>query len=203
MSQFDTRQSLLIRIRDSHDQRAWNEFVDIYTPLIYRFCGSRGIAESDRPDVMQEIYKAISKAIGRFEYDRNRSTFRNWLYTVCRSKIHNHLRAQLCRSKEAGTTSVRRRLENEPDPREKQDWETEYQRYMFRWAAGKVRNEFAEKTWSAFWRTAVDAESVANVAKELDMSSGAIWVAKSRVVARIREKIESIAGSRDPDLNVL
>ena len=203
MSQFDTRQSLLIKIRDSGDQVAWGEFVDLYTPLIFRFCGSRGVADTDRPDVMQEIFKAISNSIGRFDYDQNRSSFRNWLFTVCRSKINNYLRVQYTRPKASGTTSVRRRIENEPDPREEQDWETDYRRYMFQWAAKKVRHEFATKTWSAFWRTAVEGEEVADVASDLDMSSGAVWVAKSRVVARIRQRIEAVVGTCDPDLDVV
>ena len=159
------------------------------------------MAEPDRPDVMQEIFRAISNAIGRFDYDRDRSTFRNWLYTVCRSKINNFLRHQINRPKARGTTSVQRRLENEPDPREEQDWETEYRRYMFQWAAEKVRHEFASDTWNAFWRTAVNHEEIAHVASDLNMTSGAIWVARSRVIARLRQRIDSVAGTLDPELN--
>ena len=62
MAEFDTRQSLLIKIRDPQDSGAWNEFVDLYTPLIYRFSASRGVGPDDRPDVVQEIFTDLWKS---------------------------------------------------------------------------------------------------------------------------------------------
>jgi RNA polymerase sigma-70 factor (ECF subfamily) len=67
------------------------------------------------------------------------------------------------------------------------DWEQ--RRSLFHWAADRVRLEFQPSTWAAFWQTAVQQRGVPEVAAELNMSPGAIYVARSRVLARIRQLI--------------
>ena len=200
MGDFDTRQTLLLKIRDCDDRRAWEEFVDLYTPLVVRYSASRGVPEADRADVVQEIFRAIAKVIGRFDYDRDRAKFRTWLYTVCRSKInnfHNSRERRACVTTfEAGGEAI----ENHPDPREEKDWEDDYRRHMFRWAVQQVRPEFSPNQWAAFWETAVNERSAKELGAELGMSKGAIYVAKSRVVARLREQVASVAG--DPDIGI-
>ena len=78
------------------------------------------------------------------------------------------------------------------------DWDLEYRRHVFEWAISRVRGEFQDQTWSAFWKTAVEEVKPAEVADEIGMSLGAIYVAKSRVVARLRTEIGSISGDPDP-----
>ena len=52
-----------------------------------------------------------------------------------------------------------------------------------------------EATWQAFWRTAVDGQPARDVAEALQMSVGAVYVAKSRVVARIKQHVAEIEGN--------
>ena len=88
-----TRPSLLIAIRDAGNQTAWNEFVALYTPLVYGHCVRRGLQVADAADVAQEVLKAVAGAIGRFEYDRRKGSFRAWLLTVTRRKLANFFTA--------------------------------------------------------------------------------------------------------------
>jgi RNA polymerase sigma-70 factor (ECF subfamily) len=52
-----------------------------------------------------------------------------------------------------------------------------------------IRNEFEERSWQAFWRMAVGGRTANDVAAELSMSPGAVRVAKSRVLRRLREEL--------------
>ena len=101
-----TRASLLLRVRDAKDEAAWVQFVQIYTPLIYGYCRSRGLQESDAADVTQEVMRAVARAIARFEYDPQRGKFRNWLLTVVQSKLHNFLAQQQRQPALAGETTL-------------------------------------------------------------------------------------------------
>jgi RNA polymerase sigma-70 factor (ECF subfamily) len=78
------------------------------------------------------------------------------------------------------------------DPNLTAEFQAEFQKRLFRWAAEQVKDEFAPKTWQAFWRTGVDNRPVAEVAAELGMTAGAVYIARSRVLARLRQRIEEL-----------
>ena len=94
----------------------------------------------------------------------------------------------------AGDTDVLRLLEQQADASDEDAWEREYRWNLFQWAANKIRVEFREPTWQAFWRTAVLATGIDQVARDLGLSPGAVYVARSRVTARIRQEIEAVEG---------
>src|SRR5689334_10246495 len=87
----ETRASLLIRVRNSTDQEAWHEFVEIYWPVIHRLARRKGIQNTDADDIAQTVLMAVAKAIERREHDRQRARFRTWLERVARNAILNVL----------------------------------------------------------------------------------------------------------------
>ena len=89
-----TRPSLLFRIRDAQDRQAWNQFVDIYAPLIHRFSKRSGLQDADAADLTQEVLQSVHDAIGRLDYDPGRGKFRSWLFTVARNRIKNFMKRQ-------------------------------------------------------------------------------------------------------------
>src|SRR5262252_8431765 len=112
-----TRASLLVRIRNSHDQDAWRQFVGLYAPVIYGFARKRGLQDADAADVMQDVLRSVAGAAARLNYDPARGSFRGWLYTVARNKVFNFLdgaRHRLGRG--SGDTGVREKLEAQPEP---------------------------------------------------------------------------------------
>ena len=190
-----TRHSLLVRIKDSSDEAAWSQFVGIYTPLIFAFCRGRGLAEADAADVAQEVLKAVARAIPRFIYDPARSSFRNWLFTVVRSKLNDFFAAQARQPRAARDSTLQHFVENEPDRALEDAWLREYQANLVRWAAGQIRDEFKAETWDAFWRTAIDGRPADVVAAELGLTLNALYVARSRVTRRLREVIREVEDS--------
>jgi RNA polymerase sigma-70 factor (ECF subfamily) len=190
-----TRPSLLIRLRDPKEGEAWSEFVRIYSPLIYRVARRHGFQDADAADVAQDVMRTVAQSIPRFEYDRHRGTFRGWLKTVTRSRIADHRRRETHREAGTGDSQVQSCLEQVPD-REGQDelWDREYEQTLFEWAAERSRSEFQPATWSAFWKTSVQGEAAKAVAEELGMSIGAVYIARSRVVARLKGLIADVEG---------
>ena len=188
-----TRASLLVRIRDARDHRAWQEFVRVYAPLVYGFARKRGLQDADAADLMQEVLRSVAGAANRLEYDPKRGTFRSWLYTVTRNKVYSFLDGQRRRERGSGDSGVQERLEELPaDDPEPAEWDREYDRRLFAWAADEVRGEFQDSTWQSFWRTAVDGQSPKQVAADLRTSVGAVYVAKSRVLTRLRQRVQEL-----------
>jgi RNA polymerase sigma-70 factor (ECF subfamily) len=188
-----TRASLLLRLRDARDARAWGEFVEVYGPLVYRFARKHGLQDADAADLTQDILRAFAGHAGEFSYDPNRGSFRGWLFTVARNKLRNFLASPKRREQGAGDTQAQVRLANLADDASgEEEWDREYQQRVFTWAAERVRKTVQDTTWQAFWRTAVEAHSGQQVAADLGLSVAAVYLAKSRVMARIKELIAQL-----------
>lgn len=193
-----TRASLLVQLRDGTDHNAWGEFIRLYGPVIYGFARRRGLQDADAADLMQDVLRSVAAAIGRLDYDRDRGTFRGWLFTITRNKIFSFLSARRIRPQGAGDTSTNRLLETQPDGSDGSEaWELEYQRRLAALAMERIRDEFQATTWRAFLLTAVEGQGASEVAGQLGLSPGAIYVAKSRVLARLKEEVDTLRRQED------
>ena len=187
----ETRLSLLARLRDPTDQEAWREFAAIYQPLVLRLAVQRGLQHADAQEVAQEVLLAVAGAIERWEPDPNRASFRTWLFRIARNLMINLLKQKQRLPLAAGGTEMVELLHQQPARDGDSEWfDQEFRRELFRWAAERIRGEFRESTWQAFWRTCVDGEEIAEVANRLKLSVGAMYVARSRVMARLKQIIE-------------
>ena len=194
----NTRRSLLIEIRDPTNQRAWCEFADVYRPLIIRLAKIRGLQDADAEDLTQQVLLSVAAAIDRWEYDPKRARFRTWLKRVADNAIINALsRAKPDRG--SGSTSIVVRLDEEPasDGPTSELLCIEFRREVFRWAAREIQKEFRPETWDAFWLSCVDGVSVSELTEQLGKSRGAIYVARSRVISRLQQKIEEFDETSD------
>ena len=189
----ETRPSLLVRLRDPGDGEAWQLFVDLYAPLVYGLARKRGLQDADAADLTQEVCRTVTDAVRRLEYDPRKGTFRGWLYTIARNRLCDLMERTCRQPRGSGDSDVQVFLEAQPDRSEERDvWEREYERQVFRWAADQVRDQFREATWKAFWLTAVDGKSVEEAGGSLGMSAGAVHIARSRVLARLKEVIRPL-----------
>jgi len=193
-----TRASLLVQLRTGSNHIAWQEFVKLYGPVIYGFARKRGLQDADAADLMQDVMRSVSAAIGRLDYDRQQGTFRGWLFTITRNKIFNFLSARRIRPQGSGDSATNQLLNSHPDEEDgSAAWEMEYQRRLASLAMEQIKSEFQDNTWRAFWLTSVEGASAAEVSKQLGLSPGAIYVAKSRVLARLKEAVETIRQQED------
>ena len=184
-----TNPSLLVRLRDPSDGGAWATFSEIYEPLIFAFCRKQGLQEADARDVTQDVMCSVIRAIQKFEYDPAHGKFRSWLYRVIRSKLANHYNASARQPRGSGQTVVNQMLNEQPDVEDAQAFDREAEQRVFEWACEKVRPQFENNTWQAFWRTAVKQEKPGMVAEALSMSVGSVYIAKSRVIKQLQATI--------------
>jgi len=183
-----TRLSLLLRLRDPQDAAAWNEFVRLYAPLIYRYGRRHGLQDADAADLTQEVLGAVNKSIGRFDYDVNRGAFRGWLYTLAHRKRCDFMERRSRQAAGAGDSQVQALLDATPAPQDRDEWDRDHRDAIFAWVAERVEPTVSATTWQAFWRTAVEGKSGQVVAGELCMTVAAVYLAKSRVMVRMKEE---------------
>ena len=160
--------------------------------MVYGYLRKQGLQDADAADLCQDVLAAVAVAVGRLEYDPARGAFRNWLFTAVRRKFANWRAAQAHRARGSGDTATHELLEERPAPEgEQAEWEAEWERQVFAWACEQVRRDVTEATWQAFWRTAVDGQPARPVAADLGLSVAAVYLARSRVLARLKELVRS------------
>src|SRR5262245_12288357 len=194
-----TRPSLLVRIRNPHDGPAWAQFVQVYAPLVHGFARRQGLQDADAADLTQEVLQTVAGAVRGLDYDPARGSFRGWLFTVVRSRLSNFRRRRRSHPDEgSGDTEVQHALAAVPAPDDDSAWwDQEHERRLFAWAAKQVQPTVEPATWQAFWGTAVEGRSAKDVAATLGISVAAVYMAKSRVLARLKEIIREAEGEGD------
>jgi RNA polymerase sigma factor (sigma-70 family) len=185
----NTRASLIVRLSNPGDIEAWQQFVEIYLPLLYRLARRKGLQHVDAEELAQEVLLAVSRAVHRWDPDPQRGRFRDWLFRIARNLILNFLTRNKNHGVCLGDTDIRQLLDQQVhvDAQQSALFRTEYRHELFRWAAEKVRATVTTTTWDAFWKTAVDSRPVAEVALELNINIGAVYIARSRVMAKLRK----------------
>jgi RNA polymerase sigma-70 factor (ECF subfamily) len=188
----DTRASLIVRLPDADDRTAWDEFAQVYAPLVYRLARRQGLQPADADDVVQEVLSAVARSVDAWLARSDRGPFRAWLLRIARNTALNLLTRRLHQTVGAGGSDVARRLaqhaEPETDTTDELDWE--YRRQVFRWAADRVRSVVTSTTWRAFWLSSVEQFSAEEAAGELEISVASVYIARSRVLARLRKLVQ-------------
>jgi RNA polymerase sigma-70 factor (ECF subfamily) len=186
-----TSRSLLERVR-ADEPAAWDRLVGLYAPLVLHWCRRWGLQEQDAADVFQEVFQAVATHIAGFRKENRGDTFRGWLRTITGNKVRDHFRRRGREPAGAGGTDALTRMAQIPAPEPVEGdsaTEASAEQGLFHRALEEIRADFEERTWQAFWRTAVEGRTPKEVAAELGMSPGAVRVAKSRVLQRLREEL--------------
>jgi len=190
----ETRTSLLARLRDRADQQAWDEFATVYEPAVFRLARKRGLQDADARDLTQEVLAAVARSIDRWESQGQPGGFRAWLYTIARNLTVNAL-TRGGRHRGSGDSAVWRMLSDVPsDDEETTAFALAYRREAFSQAAAEVRGDVQPSTWQAFWLSAIEGVEIAEVARRLNVSVGVVYASRSRVLARLRQRVEALEG---------
>ncbi len=191
----ETRVSLILRLPNAADADAWNEFVALYRPLVFSLARRGGLQQADAEELTQEVLLAVAGAVARWQPDPGRGRFRGWLSRITRNLLVNYLFDRRRRGWECGGSDLREMIEQQPDPAAVAETELvqrEYRRCLFWAAAKRVRGQVQESTWQAFYQTAVTGQTPADAADQLNLPVATIYVARSRVLARLKQEVQRL-----------
>ncbi|HXY36276.1 MAG TPA: sigma-70 family RNA polymerase sigma factor [Planctomycetaceae bacterium] len=189
----ETRASLILRLPRTEDAEAWREFVAIYEPFVYRFARRNGFQEADARELVQNVLLSVVKAVGRWQADSQRGRFRTWLFTIARNQFLDQIGKKRRRPVRSGSSSLVDLLHQQPAPdRLAEELTQEHRRTLFRFAAARARESFKPSTWRAFWMTNVEQCPVEEAAEALGVSVGAVYIARARVLARLRDEVRQL-----------
>lgn len=174
-------------MRGPHNDAAWGWFVELYTPLLFGWARRCGESEHDAADLVQEVFVTLVQTLPNFAYDRA-GTFRGWLRVLLINKLRDRIRRQVRLDKALQQRPVDVEL---PDIAEV-FWEAEYQQELATQALRLMQDEFAPATWKACWETAVEGRLASDVARELDITVNAVYIAKCRVLRRLRQELSGL-----------
>lgn len=180
-----TSLSLLQRVKDPLDEEAWNRLVDLYVPFLHAWGKRSGLNETDSCDLVQEVLTVLAKQLPKFEYDANKS-FRSWLKTITLNRAKNFHRAAANRPAVGKESAILQQaaIDSTVDLFE----QDEYCAYVTKRLLGLVEHEFSESVWQAFCLSMFDDRPASEIAALLDMSVNRVYLAKSRVLQRLREE---------------
>ncbi len=186
----DTRVSLIVRVRDSGDDDAWAEFVQIYQPLVQRFIQRHGLQYADAAEVTQEVLSRVAKSIGSWDEARENSSFRGWLYRITRNLTFDFLRTKKIEATRIAKGDSGLSQIADPSDSESQAFQVAYEKQVFSWAADKLKHSFKPVNWQAFWMSTVEGLPIEEVARRLNIECGTVYVARSRIMARLSKLIQ-------------
>lgn len=190
----ETNESLILRVKDPADAAAWSAFLAIYRPVVCRMALSRGLQHADADDLAQQVFMSIAQAIDGWESGVDMPPFRVWLARITRNAIVNALTR---RKPDAavGSTSVQELLNELPlrDNETTKEVLEESRIQALRWAAEQIRCEFSEATWAMFWQTSIEGRPVAVAARDQGRSPGAVYIARYRVMQRLKQKVTEVS----------
>lgn len=184
----ETRPSLILRVRNAADTEAWATFVETYAPLVYRYCRRQGLQDCDASDMTQEVMAQVARSVRAFDYRPERGKFRNWLGTVARSRLANYVRSGRRPAQAQGGEWLDELASEDPGPA----WAEEFDLQVLRTALARIEAHFEPTTWRAFELVWLEHRPAADAAQALGIPIEIVYVAKSRVLKRLREEVVTL-----------
>ena len=179
--------TLLQRIRQPDDQAAWNRFVDLYSPMLFAWAKRAGMSEHDAVDLVQDVFLVLMAELPRFEYDATRKNFRGWLKTItvnkCRERQRRKNPVAAPGGSEGGLSAI------VDDATVEAFWEGEYRQHLIAQALRLMQSDFEPQTWQAAWLALTTDRTAADIGSELGLAEASVWVAKSRVLRKLRQEM--------------
>lgn len=188
----DTSPSLLDRVQQTDDLLVWREFTELYTPLIDKWLRQHSLPDQDREDLTQEVMTVLTRRLREFKLGERTGSFRAWLKTITVNCLRNHWRKKTAQVGGGSTWQEQLRELEDPNSIFNQWLDREHDQFILQRAMLQVKSRFEPNTWRAFEALTTEQKSVSEVAEELGLSTNAVCVAKSRVLATIRTVVAGL-----------
>ncbi|MDB4533870.1 sigma-70 family RNA polymerase sigma factor [Vicingaceae bacterium] len=189
-----TSASLILRLQDPADHAAWSQFAEIYEPLIARMATQMGMQPADVAESTQEVLMHLTSVVRQWQPREQTGSFRSWLRRVARNVMIRFLQTRDHRCMGTGDTGVHKQLAENSNRLgfESQLYDIEFRHQVFGWVVNKIEKDFQQPTWQAFWLTMVENRPIKEVANEIQVSVGAVYIARSRVMRRLQNEVKKL-----------
>jgi len=190
----DTSLSLLLRLQTAAAEDDWRRLVDLYTPLLQGWLRGHGLVGPDADDLVQDVLKVVVTDLPGFDHTRRPGAFRRWLRTILVHRVRGFWRGRRGKALASGDSDLLLVLDQLEDPQSglSKQWDLDHDRHVMAKLLKQIEPQVAEATWKAFSRVVLKGRDEASVAAELGMSVNAVFIAKSRVLARLRQEAEGL-----------
>jgi RNA polymerase sigma-70 factor (ECF subfamily) len=190
----ETSVSLLERLRRQPDSRDWQRLVDIYTPLVHGWLRRQGVPPADADDLLQEVLGVVVRELPIFQHNQRPGAFRAWLRGITVNRIRGYWRARQQPDRARGDSEAARQLDQLEDPHSglSQVWDQEHDRHVMVQLLEVVEKEVTATTWQAFRAVVLEGKDEQTVAGQLGLSINAVFIAKSRVLSRLRREAQGL-----------
>jgi RNA polymerase sigma factor (sigma-70 family) len=191
-----TSATLLERLRDPHDEDAWARLVDLYAPLIRRWAENLNVRGADADDLVQEVMAVVVRRFPEFVHPDKPGAFRGWLRAIAVNCARSVWKSRKVSPVAPGGTDFGSYLARLEDPSDDfaRAWERDHDLHITRRLLDRIKGDFEARTWEMFARFVLDGLSADEVAAELGTTSNAVYIAKSRVLARLRQEAGGLLG---------
>ena len=188
LSKDSSNPSLVRRLVDG-SPNAWRDLVELYGPLVDRWCRAAGVPHDAVADIAQETFFAAFRSMHRFDPARPGATFRGWLWSVARNRIRDYFRQRRPDAAAGGSTAAEKLGQlADPAPVEEPTDATDIARLAHR-AMRRVEPEFQPQTWQVFIDAVVLGHPTHVVAERYSLSPAAVRQIKSRILRRLRQEL--------------
>lgn len=190
-----TSPTLLSRVRDARDDRAWAEFVARYEPLLRQWCRYYRLDPETCDELCQRTWERLWPVMRTYRYDPGRR-FRGWLWSFFRSRAadllaeRTRVRAVSLESLPDGGAFLLSDTDR-PDDIDEEGGPDGARPAMLAEAEAiqeAVRARVDEKTWRAFWMMRIEGRPPREVAESLGKSYAAVYYGALRVEERLRKE---------------
>ncbi|MDG3004974.1 RNA polymerase sigma factor [Paludisphaera mucosa] len=180
-----TRFSIIDGILD-RDADRWRDFYAIYKPMLLGYFRKQGLKESDASDLIQDVFLKLLKKI--HTYDRERTRFRTWLFTVARNTLIDQARRCLTQKQaiDGWVKEVLNAASDEED-RQREEFERSHHTRVLQFAFEKVRRRSSPRVWSCFELSVIKGLPGAEVARALDVTTNVVYVNSWRVLQAVKK----------------
>lgn len=170
-----TRTSIVDGLKTISRER-WEEFVDIYSPLIRYWIGHSKVSESDVDDIFQDSLTAIYTSIGRFDRLPTKH-FRGWIRTIVSRRVTDHGRKKKRRKQELLHDS----LESMDDNWDDAAYVAAYSQTKAR-VYERIKDVVTARTFEMYWQHSCEERVTEEVARSFGISQAGVRMAVRRVL---------------------